>query len=82
MKSVRRVSGGDPRLAVTAQVSVDIFSFLVCVIKKNVGKKSKNLNFIFQILECECNNLADSCNRENGSCFCRTRGAIGNHCQE
>ena len=47
MKSVRRVFGGDLRLAVTAQVSVDIFSFWFVLLKKNVEKKSKNLNFIF-----------------------------------
>ncbi|XP_045189684.2 attractin-like protein 1 [Mercenaria mercenaria] len=30
---------------------------------------------------CSCNGQADTCNRETGSCYCRTRGVKGDRCQ-
>ncbi|XP_025093871.1 attractin-like isoform X2 [Pomacea canaliculata] len=32
--------------------------------------------------ECQCNGQADSCNPEDGECYCRTRGVTGRYCDK
>jgi hypothetical protein len=31
---------------------------------------------------CDCNEQADTCDRESGVCYCRTRGVIGDKCDK